>query len=166
MGGTFQITAIVVFLIIVNCFLAFSVNYTKAFRAKNEIRSIIEKHEGLNCNNGTLEQIAEFMAKNNYHINKSNFNGCRSAGYKVASYNGVPLFCYKVEKVDSTGGQNEKKVYKGAYYTIVTYVDVNIPLFNRIFEKTNFFMVKGETAIIYSSGVNYEGVDKCGGAGL
>ena len=60
-GGIFTLQFIVVFMIIVNCFLAFSVNYTKAFRAKNEIRSIIEKNEGLTCS--AMKQI-EGTAKN------------------------------------------------------------------------------------------------------
>lgn len=48
-SGAMTLQIIVIFMIIINCYLAFSVNYTKAFRVKNEIRSIIEKNEGLTC---------------------------------------------------------------------------------------------------------------------
>jgi len=41
-GGTFSIQIILFFLIIINSYLAFSVNYTKAFRIKNNIIAIIE----------------------------------------------------------------------------------------------------------------------------
>ena len=158
-GGTFSLTAIVIFLIIVNCFLAFSVNYTKAFRAKNEIRSIIEKNEGLGCN--ALHQIEEFLAKNKYRINEETSGWCGRHGYKIASdSNNTPLFCYKVEKVDITGSSNSNNTYKGAYYTVATFVNIDIPIFNKIFSTIgNVFMVRGETALIYSSGINYEGLD-------
>lgn len=156
-GGTFSITAIVIFLIIVNCFLAFSVNYTKAFRAKNEVRSIIEKNEGLTCN--AMHQIEDVLNKNNYRISSSGL--CSKYGYKTAlGRNNTPLFCYKVEKVDITGASNSNTTYKGAYYTVVTFVNIDIPIFNKIFDTVaNVFMVKGETALIYSSGINYDGLD-------
>ena len=159
MGGTFTLSAIVIFLIIVNCFLAFSVNYTKAFRAKNEIRSIIEKNEGLGCN--ALHQVEDFLAKNNYRIGAPYGNWCNRNNYKIAKdKNNTPLFCYKVEKVDITGAGNGRNTYKGAYYTIATFVNIDIPIFNRVFSQVgNLFMVRGETALIYSSGINYEGLD-------
>ena len=37
LGGIVNITIIVVFLVIVSGYLAFNVNYTKAFRVKNKI---------------------------------------------------------------------------------------------------------------------------------
>ena len=160
MGSAFSITAIVIFLIIVNCFLAFSVNYTKAFRAKNEIRSIIEKNEGLTCN--AMHQIEDFLNENHYHIGEPYENWCdNNDDYKIArGDNNTALFCYKVEKVDITGASNSNKAYKGAYYTVATFVNIDIPIFNKIFESIgNVFMVRGETALIYSSGVNYEGLD-------
>lgn len=158
-GGAFSITAIVIFLIIVNCFLAFSVNYTKAFRAKNEIRSIIEKNEGLGCN--ALHQIEDFLAKNHYRIGDPYENWCTRNDFKIArGNNNTPLFCYKVEKVDITGSSNSNKTYKGAYYTVATFVNIDIPIFNKIFARAgNIFMVRGETSLIYSSGINYEGLD-------
>lgn len=161
-GSTFSITAIVVFLIVVNCFLAFSVNYTKAFRAKNEIRSIIEKYEGIT--DDSVVAITDFLAKNNYHISIDNAHACEVDGYQVCSKDGVQLFCYKEQKADITGSDISNNTYKGAYYTIATYVNVDIPMLGRIFpDIANIFKVKGETALIYSSGVNYEGTAKaCG----
>ena len=159
-GGTFSITAIVIFLLIVNCFLAFSVNYTKAFRAKNEVRSIIEKSEGLGCD--ALHRIENILSTNHYRIGDPYETWCKNNGYKIAmDSNNTPLFCYKVEKVDITGAGDNKKAYKGAYYTIATFVNIDIPIFNKVFEGIgNVFMVKGETALIYSSGINYEGLDR------
>ena len=159
LGGALTIQMIVIFMIIVNMFLAFSVNYTKAFRAKNEIRSIIEKNEGLGCN--ALHQIEDFLTKNHYRIGDPYEKWCSKNGYKIANgKNNTPLFCYKIQKVDLTGAANNNKAYKGAYYTVATFVNIDIPIFNKIFTGIgNVFMVRGETALIYSSGINYEGLD-------
>jgi len=157
-GGIFTLQFIVVFMIIVNCFLAFSVNYTKAFRAKNEIRSIIEKHEGLTCD--AMQQIEDTLSANKYRL--SDDVKCPE-GYSMArDSNNTPRFCYKIQKVDVGGTSNSNYNYKGAYYSIVTYVNINIPIFSKIFSRTsvqNIFAVKGETALIYSSGENHSGLE-------
>lgn len=155
-GGIFTLQFVVVFMIIVNCFLAFSVNYTKAFRAKNEIRSIIEKYEGLTC--CAMKQIEETLSANNYRLNEK--QTCPK-GYDLAlDSNNTPRFCYRIEKVDSAGTSDDDKAYKGAYYSIITYVNINIPIFSNIFTSIgNIFNVNGETALIYSSGINHSGLD-------
>ena len=160
-GGLFSLQAIVIFMIVVNCFLAFSVNYTKAFRAKNEIRSIIEKYEGLTC--PALRQVEDTLNKNKYHISEDYVSSCTKDGYEVAyGSNSTPLFCYKVQKVDRTGTSNKNQLYKGAYYTVATFVNIDIPIFNKVFAGIgNVFMVRGETALIYSSGNNSEVANGC-----
>ena len=159
LGGALTIQMIVIFMIIVNMFLAFSVNYTKAFRAKNEIRSIIEKNEGLTCN--ALQHIDDFVLKNNYRIADGFATWCDRNGYEIArDGNQTPLFCYKIQKVDATGSSDSNETYKGAYYTVATFVNIDIPIFNRIFSNVgSVFRVQGETALIYSSGVNHSGLE-------
>ena len=49
-GGIVNLSMIVVFLVLVCGYLAFNVNYTKAFRVKNYIITTIEQYEG-NCDN-------------------------------------------------------------------------------------------------------------------
>lgn len=151
-SGAMTLQIIVIFMLIINCYLAFSVNYTKAFRVKNEIRSIIEKNEGLTCS--AIDQINELMINVNYGVQKGERN-CPE-GYETAELtNG--LFCYKYQKVDISGTSDENSKYKGAYYTVLTFVDVDIPIFNRIFPEiallNDTFTSKGETALIYSSGI-------------
>lgn len=159
-GGVFTIEAIVVFMIIVNCFLAFSVNYTKAFRAKNEIRSIIEKHEGLTCN--ALGHIRTVLNKNKYQLGTNQMAWCENNGYQIATGadGSTPIFCYKVQKVGSGGSTEKTSKYAGAYYTIVTFVNIQIPLFDRVFDGffASVFKVKGETALIHSSGIDHSGL--------
>lgn len=153
-SGAMTLQIIVIFMIIINCYLAFSVNYTKAFRVKNEIRSIIEKNEGLTCS--AMTQINDLMLKTNYKMNDKFETWCTNNGYTVAT---APAgsFCYKYQKIDVSGTSNEDNLYKGAYYTVATFVNVDIPLINNVLPFAgNLFLVKGETAQIYSSGNNSE----------
>lgn len=153
-SGAMALQVIVIFMIIINCYLAFSVNYTKAFRVKNEIRSIIEKNEGLTCS--AMEQVNDLMLRTNYKMNDKFETWCVNNGYKVAEAD-AGSFCYKYNKIDINGTSNQDNVYKGAYYTVATFVNVDIPLINNILPFTgNLFLVKGETAQIYSSGNNSE----------
>ncbi len=153
-GGIFTLQLVVIFMIIVNTFLAFSVNYTKAFRAKNEIRSIIEKHEGLTCS--AMKRIQETLAKEKYSINPN--VSCPSGYIRAEDAGGTARFCYRVEKVDIAGTNKDDNKYKGSYYTIITYVNINLPIFDKIFAGYlgNIFKIKGETALIYSSGDDSE----------
>lgn len=160
-SGALTLQIILIFMIIINCYLAFSVNYTKAFRIKNEIRNIIEKNEGLTCS--AVDQINDLMLKVNYGVQSGERN-CPE-GYETAALNNG-LFCYKYQKVDVTGTSNQGSTYKGAYYTVLTFVDVDIPIFNKIFPEiallNETFTSKGETALIYSSGEIGSGLpDNC-----
>lgn len=153
-SGALTLQIILIFMIIINCYLAFSVNYTKAFRVKNEILSIIEKNEGLTCS--AMDQINDFMLKNNYKMNDEFTDWCTDNGYSVADAD-AGSFCYKYQKVDVQGTSNEDSKYKSAYYTVATFVNVDIPLINNIIPVAgNLFLVKGETSQIYSSGTNSE----------
>lgn len=150
-SGAMTLQIIVIFMIIINCYLAFSVNYTKAFRVKNEIRSIIEKNEGLT--DAAKEQINDLMLRTNYKMNEKFEDWCVINGYLVADDIDAGSFCYKYQKVDISGTSNDNDTYKGVYYTVATFVNIDLPLLNNFLPMAgNIFLVKGETALIYSSG--------------
>ena len=170
-GGVLSLNLILIFLVIISCYLAFSVNYTKAFRVKNEIRSIIEKNEGLNCK--ALEQINTLMDKSNYELPDAFKGWCRSSGYIVVDSSTDYLdkggFCYKAQLVNKYGTTDDK--FNGVYYTIVTFTSIiNMPMFGGTASDANglmkllgsTFAVKGETSIIYSSGVDNTDGPTCG----
>ena len=45
-GGLVNIVIIVVFIVVVSGYLAFNVTYTKAFKVKNKMISLLEQYEG------------------------------------------------------------------------------------------------------------------------
>lgn len=155
-GGVFSLEIIVVFMLVINGYLAFTVNYTKAFRVKNQIIQIIEQHEGFT--EQAKEKIADYMhEKAQYELSTAYTNWCQSNGWETyrSEYNGG--FCYKISKVDVTGGSSGKSTYQGAYYSIITFVNIDIPVINKILPFTaGIFQVGGETSLIFSSGNDSE----------
>ena len=144
-GSTIIVTMIIAFIIIVSSYLAYNVNYTKAFRMKNKIISIYEDYKG-NCSASCEDEI---------------YNYARSIGYKPATLNcsgnyvlkpsGNPLYCAKEVKVNTlnTSGNPHKVVpdKEGTkYYKIVTRINIQIPLFDNIFD-FGFMYVTGDTEI-------------------
>lgn len=162
-GGVLSLQIIVIFMLIVNGYLAFTVNYTKAFRVKNQIIQIIEQHEGFT--EDAKEKIDEYMRKANYELSDGYTNWCQRSGLQVyrSSTNGA--FCYTHSKVDIAGGGANKKNYQGAYYSIQTFVNIDIPVINKLLPFTaGLFRVGGETSLIFSSGNNSEITDQGGGS--
>lgn len=160
-GGIFSIQAIMIFIVLAMGLLLFSVNYTKAFKVKNDIRRVIEEYEGLTESASVkINNIAD-----RYTYTFSNPNGyvnvCEDIGYKAyqstTSKNNEVVFCVKCDLVNSEGTQEGKKKYKGAVYTVATFVNIDIPLIRNLFPKAaGFLRIQGETALIYSSGTNTE----------
>lgn len=158
MGGVFTLQAIVFALIVIMCLMAFAVNYSKAFRVKNEIRSIIEKSEGLTPS--AEVQINNIVRKHQYFLSDIYDEACRKLGYDVYSStdenggSGV-RFCIKCEYANNLGEMNQNPNYRGAYYSIVTFVNIDVPIVNNVIPFTaNFFKISGETALIYSNNHN------------
>jgi len=156
-GGIFTLQAIVVALLIIMCLMAFAVNYSKAFRIKNEIITIIERHEGLTGD--AVTEINETLRGHQYFLSDLYTTACREDGYDVynsaSSEGGTGIkFCIKQEYANNLGEINnpDKRDYQGAYYSIVTYVNIDVPIVNNIIPFTaNFFEISGETALIYST---------------
>ncbi len=150
-GGTVTIVIISFFILLVNGYLAFNVNYTKAFRVKSEIISIIEENEGHTTH--AQSQIAAYLQSMNYGVSQnmtsqvasdSNYT-CTDYGYCVAAYNaGVGTYL--------------DEGYEGTYYHVITFVNMDIPILAQVLPllANQMFQVDGETKTIYSFGTNTE----------
>lgn len=145
-GQVFSLEFIIVFILVLNGYLAFNVNYTKAFRVKNEIRSIIQKNEGLTSD--AMDDISEYMTKVNYTQNNGYNDWCLSKGYYVCKTD-KGSFCMEVATSDKYGTRNGKNI--AAYYTVYTFVDINIPIIDKLLPFAGgLFSVTGETSLIYT----------------
>lgn len=138
-GGIFNVVFIVIFLVIVIGVLGFVVSYTKAFRMKNAIISVIEEYEGSGCypeisggsfDSACRKKIKEKAKSLNYNPVALNCSG--SGIYKAGDF-----YCYSMEK----------KSGDTAVFRVITQVDVGFPVIENIMG-FRFFQVTGDTKII------------------
>lgn len=143
-GQVFALQVILAFVILVNGYMAYSVNYTRAFRVKNQIIDIIEQYEGP-YNDEALEKINAYIRQTTYNVQNEQMleyqNDNRNAS--CPGYNG---WCYVEHEVSVDDADGERR---GKYYTVVTFVNIDIPVINNIIGLGNFLQVVGETRTIY-----------------
>ena len=152
-GGTLTIYLILIFMLILSGYMAFSVNYTKAFRVKNEVINLIEQYEGHTPN--AQSKIKDYLRNMNYSTagnpviafensvrkdNKYQYTNCQD-GYCVR--------CWDTN--NKLNADNADGIENGIYYTVYTYVNIDIPIFNKFFPGLKLFRVSGETKTIYGN---------------
>ncbi len=69
-GTTWILQLVIIFMLIFVAFLALTINYTKAFKIKNELVSMIEKYEGIGDggSTGAMRIIDNYLIYNNYTV--------------------------------------------------------------------------------------------------
>ena len=132
-GGSWLLGFVVLFIVLFSAYLAISVNYTKAFKAKNKIVNVIEQNEGFDFDNSaegsTQNEIKNYLRRVSYYVNLTNIKiNNINDNYKCYSEG------YCVEKMGSTD-------IEGTYYKVTTYVNIDMQVFN-----LNFTIpIQGET---------------------
>jgi hypothetical protein len=142
LGGVVNIVIIVVFIVIALGYLAFNVNYTKAFRMKNKIISVYEDYNGkCTAYSECKSEIKEYASSIGYK--PANLT-CESGYTKVDS-----LYCVKEESAVTytSGSQQDKR--SGKYYKVVTKININIPIVDNILG-IKVFSVSGNTKVFYN----------------
>lgn len=138
-GGTWLTQLIIAFMFVFVAFLALSINYSKAFRVKNEVLSIIEKHDGIN--NDTIKTINNYL-KNNGHIE---MGSCPNGSYGII-INGInnyepavsnKRYNYCISKLNS----NTLNFPKRSYYDVKLFLKFNLPIIGNI----TTFPIEGQT---------------------
>lgn len=145
LGGVVNIGMVIFFITIIALYMAFNVNYQKAFNVKNEIVSLYEEYQGeCNVTNGCKGKIMDYENKLGYSADTNVINGnvggktCfREYGYCAKVYEG---------KKGSTVYNNESKnsKYSYCYYDIMTFVHIDIPFIN-YFLNLRLFQITGQT---------------------
>lgn len=136
-GGLMNMVIIVVFLVLVSGYLAFNVNYTKAFRVKNKIITTIEQYEGAcdpgNENNKCNQVIKDYMQSVGYNASSLNIEG----------YECNDSYCIKRMETETDTGNVDLK--KKVYYQVTTAIVIDIPIINKIMPQLSIFQVSGTT---------------------
>lgn len=133
-GGIVNISFIVVFMVIVNGYLAFAASYNKAFRYKNKIINIIEQNEGFD--DVAKEKIHQYRISLGYSLHADiNVDGATECIQEDG-------YCYS-KTTPSTTGELSKE-----YYTVTTAVNIDIPILNKFLPNMHIFQVNGTTKTI------------------
>lgn len=143
-GQVFALQVILIFVLLINGYMAYSVNYTRAFRVKNQIVNIIEQYEGPD-NEEAIAKINAYIDNMSYDVDNRQMNQFLNNN-QGASCPGYTGWCYVPHTVSSTGADEDRN---GVYYTVVTFVNIDIPVINNLIGLGNFLQVVGETRTIY-----------------
>ena len=151
---------VVTFLFIFMVLFSASTAYTKAFKVKNKIISIIEKRENTvaksGITNSIVSEIEDALGQVGYRIVTDNDTRCendlknrfKNMNYTLANVKSISYrYCIAEFYNGSKDSRGRKEMY-GKYYAVVTYMYFEIPLIGQGFE----FPVYGETKTI---GVTY-----------
>lgn len=138
-GGVVNLAMIVVFLVLVCGYLAFNVNYTKAFRVKNYIITSLEQYEG-NCASGTAcsDKIQAYIKQVGYS----------APNFKIDDYICNYGYCYKEFKVSNELDDSVSESKNQVYYRVVTQINIDIPIVNKIMPGLKIFQISGNTKLI------------------
>lgn len=150
MSNALILNLIIIFLFIFVILFAGSTAYTKAFKVKNRIISIIERNEttvitkGIN-NSAVITEINSALKDAGYTVAMNNDTKCSAAlnkrfGNQNQTYNvvntGTNSYRYCVAEF-----YDDNSPMHGRYYAVITYMYFEIPLINKKLE----FPVYGET---------------------
>lgn len=141
-GGIVNFVFLIVFLLIVMGVLALVVSYTKAFRMKDAIISVIEEYEGSGC---YPESPLSTSSTSNTACRQKILEKAQKLAYSPPSlvcsganvYKADGIYCYSIEK----------KSGNKAVITVITQVDMNFPIIEKIMG-FRFFQVMGDTRTI------------------
>lgn len=139
-GTTWIMQLVIIFMLIFVAFLALTINYTKAFKIKNELVTIIEKYEGLNYGTenqpGSINLINNYLQYNGYTV----MGSCDEGSYGASSLNSdnnVALvnavkgqkYYYCVEEVSTKGASTPNR----ARYKIKIFFKFSLPILGDLF---------------------------------
>ncbi len=142
-GGTWITQLVIVFMLIFVAFLALSLNYTKAFKVRNQLMTIIEQQEGVtDKSDGSIAIMNNYLKGNGYAVMRP----CALDSYGVSNLNSPTIelvtndkkkYYYCISKIKAPSSNNAGKVY----YKVNIFFHFNLPVLGDIFT----FGVNGAT---------------------
>jgi len=148
-ASTWVYQLVIIFILIFVSFLTLSLTYSKAFKNKNELLNIIEKHEGVTVD--TIGVINNYLVANGYKAT----NKCpQNDGY--AWYGVSDIYSENITFENSVAGrkyyycirrQKSKASGNKVYYELKVFFRFNLP----IVENIGTFTVDGTTSDIFET---------------
>ncbi len=149
-GATWIMGIVIAFIALFSGFLAFSINYSKAFKVKNGIVERIEKYNGLS--EEAKDDITSFLKEIGYNATGScetllSDENLKFAGFRIdegttSHPNKNEKYNFCIQKIHSNSGTGQMST---AYYKVYVFFSLSIP----VIEQFTKFNVTGETKNIY-----------------
>lgn len=146
-GASWILMIVLVFIALFSGYLAFSVNYSKAFRVKDGIVDRLEKYNG--PNNKSLEEIADFIDEVNYtskgKCDSLTGEDLPTMGVIVGDLHpDIPIsdnekYHYCLQRIKAYSPSDGQLT--SSYYRVVVFFSLSLP----IFDIGSTFHVDGET---------------------
>ena len=133
-GNSFLVTLAIVFLFLIMSLLVSSLSYSKAYKAKNKVVSVIEKYDGFNADSEA--EVNQDLFKMGYKTNTTS-RRCKEIDNMTILHNTeAGTYDYCVYEVQST---------RGKYYHVVTYMHFDLPIIGQYLT----FEVRGDSRVVY-----------------
>ena len=134
-GSTTILTIIAVFIAFAAAYMAYNVNYTKAFRMKNKIIATYEKYDG-KCGLACDYEIKSYATEIGYKPHKSTdcttYTDLPSGTLEKRSKNDGAYCVYKIQ-AERTGDSSVYTDMKTEYYfRVLTRIDIQIPIVQNV----------------------------------
>ena len=144
-GSAVTLTIIVAFIAVVSAYMAFNVNYTKAFRMKNKVVANYNKY-GISCRDPSSECYKEIVTYANELGYKPRKVLCPSADTTTKFYPSSNEYYCAVShmKERSEGAVSNADYY---YFSITTTIDIDIPIVRNVFG-LRLLTITGDTKTI------------------
>ena len=154
-GGTWLLGFVVLFIVLFSGYLAVSINYTKAFKVKNQIINLIEQNEGFRTSNmgGMLNTASDDELSSSSATEDKIYQYIRNIGYANTT---ITTDNCKDRGNYYTGGYCVRRICtsNGAYYKVTSFIKIELPLIWSSFT----IPITGETKTIFYDNSNV----KCG----
>jgi len=143
LGGIPILAIVTVFIVVALGYMAFNVNYTKAFRMKNKVIDILEIYGGpVKCSSSVNCKRAIKNYSNEIGYSTGGKISCPS-GNNYGQFEN--LFCWKRIPSDASG-LDEGSSY--STYEISTKINIDIPIIRNFVVNISSFYVNGQTSPI------------------
>ncbi|MDD2409387.1 MAG: hypothetical protein PHD03_01545 [Bacilli bacterium] len=139
-GGTWIFGIVIIFIVLFSSYLAISVNYSKAFKVKNAIVSMIEKYEGHG------QEVQNLIKDYNKSVGYGVSSNCsdRGEGYDNVNTTAGIRSRYCVKCIEADNSESRNRMHK-SYYNVTVFFKLDLPIIGNIF----VFPVTGETKPVY-----------------
>ena len=152
-GTTWIFGLVLSFTLIFSGFLVLAISYSKAYKLKNEMTSIIEKYEGITYNpsnklDSSINIINSYLTNSNYtakgHCIKSE---SPNKTYGAISLDGSLSIVNDSKEYYYCITEKKNKTNNTTIYEITLFYDFNLPVFGHLRQ----FSITGQTNEIYNA---------------